>query len=55
MAQQVKNSASSLLWRGFDPWPWNFCMAKKKIFLFGFLGPHLHHMEVPRLGVESEL
>ena len=30
MAQQVKNSASSLLWRGFDPWPWNFCMAKKK-------------------------
>ena len=23
--------------------------------LFVFLGPHLHHMEVPRLGVESEL
>ena len=22
---------------------------------FGFLGPHLWHMEVPRLGVESEL
>ena len=24
-------------------------------FLFVFLGPHLWHMEVPRLGVESEL
>ena len=23
-------------------------------FLF-FLGPHLHHMDVPRLGVDSEL
>ena len=23
--------------------------------LFVFLGPHLWHMEVPRLGVESEL
>ena len=23
--------------------------------LFVFLGPHLQHMEVPRLGVESEL
>ena len=25
------------------------------ILFFGFLGPHLRHMEVPRLGVESEL
>ena len=25
------------------------------IYLFCFLGPHLRHMEVPRLGVESEL
>ena len=25
------------------------------IFYFFFLGPHLSHMEVPRLGVESEL
>ena len=25
------------------------------IFFFSFLGPHLWHMEVPRLGVESEL
>ena len=24
-------------------------------FFFAFLGPHLRHMEVPRLGVESEL
>ena len=24
-------------------------------FVFVFLGPHLRHMEVPRLGVESEL
>ena len=29
---------------------------KKVFFLsFIFLGPHLRHMEVPRLGVESEL
>jgi len=25
------------------------------IFIFCFLGPHLQHMEVPRLGVKSEL
>ena len=25
------------------------------VFYFCFLGPHLWHMEVPRLGVESEL
>ena len=25
------------------------------LFFFCFLGPHLQHMEVPRLGVESEL
>ena len=25
------------------------------IFIFRFLGPHLRHMEVPRLGVRSEL
>ena len=24
-------------------------------FWFGFLGPHLRHMDVPRLGVELEL
>ena len=27
---------------------------KKKFALFCFLGPHLQHMEVPRLGVKSE-
>ena len=25
------------------------------LFLFWFLGPHLRHMEVPKLGVQSEL
>ena len=25
------------------------------LFLFVFLGPHLRHMEVPRLGVQWEL
>ena len=29
--------------------------VKKKFFFFVFLGPHPQHMEVPRLGVESEL
>ena len=24
MAQQVKDLVLSLLWRGLDPWPWNF-------------------------------
>ena len=27
----------------------------KIFFFFFFLGPHLWHMEVPRLGLESEL
>ena len=27
---------------------------KTQSFFFSFLGPHLQHMEVPRLGVESE-
>ena len=31
----------------------NSAQEKKKFFVF--LGPHLRHMEVPRLGVESEL
>ena len=31
-----------------------YCMLCKFFFSF-FLGPHLQHMEVPRLGVESEL
>ena len=24
----VKDSALSLLWLGFDPWPGNFCMSR---------------------------
>ena len=31
---------------------WHFSL---NTFFFFFLGPHLKHMEVPRLGVESEL
>ena len=27
----------------------------KLIYIYSFLGPHLRHMEVPRLGVELEL
>ena len=33
MAQEVKDLMLSLLWHGFDPWPWNMFMpqvAKKK-------------------------
>ena len=26
VAQRFKDLASSLLWCGFHPWPWNFCM-----------------------------
>ena len=28
MVKQVKDLALSLLWHGFDPWPWNFCMPQ---------------------------
>ena len=40
--------------------PWWVRMASLFIylflfFIFCFLGPHLQHMEVPRLGIESEL
>ena len=27
MDQWIKDPALSLLWLGFDPWPWNFCMV----------------------------
>ena len=30
MAQRVKNPVLSLLWQRFNPWPGNFCMAKKR-------------------------
>ena len=29
MAQQVKDPVLSLLWLGFDPWPWNFHMSQR--------------------------
>ena len=32
--------------------PLNFAVG---FFFFSFLGPHLWHVEFPRLGVESEL
>ena len=31
-----------------------YCVRPSREFFF-FLGPHLRHMEVPRIGVESEL
>ena len=40
-----------------DPYPplASSCPHTSLMCLFFFLGPHLRHMEVPRLGVESEL
>ena len=41
-----------------DHLPFCFCLFVLGLvgfFFFVFLGPHLWHMEVPRLGVESEL
>ena len=35
--------------------PSGFLSSFFVLVLFVFLGPHLWHMEVPRLGVESEL
>ena len=32
-----------------------FSIKKKYFFVFFFLGPYPQHMEVPRLGVKSEL
>ena len=38
------------------PFPFFFCFKDFFFFVFlPFLGPLLWHMEVPRLGVESEL
>ena len=31
------------------------CWSFTSFYFFAFLGPHPHHMEVPRPGVESEL
>ena len=59
----VKDSMLSLLWLRFYPWPENFYVLwvypkKKRNPFFSplfLLGLHLQHMEVPRLGVKSEL
>ena len=62
----VKDPALSLLWLGFNSSPETsscpgVCSQINKLILkihflsFVFLGPHPRHMEVPRLGVESEL
>ena len=49
---------------GTGPWDWKsvcpkvaYVCSKKMIFFlsFVFLGLHMQHMEIPRLGVESEL
>ena len=56
----------SSLWslRNFSFWLWTQCALKPKkplshpallLFYFCFLGPHLWHMEVLRIGVQSEL
>ena len=34
---------------------WLWFLSFFFFFFFGFLGPHLQHMKVPRLGSESEL
>ena len=45
----------------FSPYPariyslFGFFFFFLVFWLFGFLGPHLLHMEVPRLGVKLEL
>ena len=45
--------SSGVLAKNADFW---LLRIKKKFFLsFVFLGLHLQHMEVPRLGVKSEL
>ena len=52
-----KETSKSLLQKG------NFSIFRASLlfdisfffYLFVFLGPHLQHMEVPRLGVQSEL
>ena len=37
------------------PGGWNVLDVGLSSMLFFFFGPHLHHVEVPRLVVESEL
>ena len=55
VAQQVKDPAVSLLWNGFSPWPWNFCMLwvqpKKNIYIYIYI---LKTYCVPNLGIYDE-
>ena len=69
VTQGVKDLALLQLWHraqlqlGSDHWPRSFHMPqmqpKKKVFcfflFFCFWGPHPWHMDIPRLGVNSEL
>ena len=52
--QEVKIIIKAFAWSLFAclPPPFYFVLL---FLLFGFLGLRLQHMEVPRLGVESEL
>ena len=39
-----------------SPWSWQLGAVNAScVFVFAILGPHLRHIEVPRLGVKSEL
>ena len=41
---------------GYHSPSWSFSASgEKTLFFFCFLGQHMQHMEVPRLGVELEL
>ena len=40
--------------QGFSRWSWEGFISVC-LFVFGFLGLHPRHMDVPRLGVELEL
>ena len=58
MVAQVQEGTSSSAASEFQPWPhWGrgADRAGQEFFFFFFLGPHLGHLEVPRLGVEWEL
>ena len=61
--QEEKDLTSSGKAMSRNPWTALICLTLTAIsrlnssffFSFLFLGPHLQHMEVPRLGAESEL
>ena len=40
---------------GLEAVPHLICLGPSRLHFSFFLGPHLQHMEVPRLGIESEL